>query len=57
MEDWAARALTVPDELLDIGLDRRLVQKELERIAGRFEATATSFKIAFARSFIDVRNE
>jgi len=40
LEDWAARALTVPDELLDIGLDLRLVQKELERIAGRFEATA-----------------
>jgi hypothetical protein len=32
LEDWAARALTVRDDLLDIGLDLRLVQKELERI-------------------------
>jgi hypothetical protein len=30
----------VPWQLLDIGLDLRLVQKELERIAGRFDRVA-----------------
>jgi hypothetical protein len=41
LKDWADKAHTVPDELLDIGLDLRLVQTELLRIAVRFEATAT----------------
>ena len=30
----------VPWQLLDVGLDLRLVQQELERIAGRFETVA-----------------
>jgi hypothetical protein len=50
-DEWRERVLAerdyyrtmfkqVPWQLLDVGLDLRLVQKELERIAGRFDKVA-----------------
>jgi hypothetical protein len=40
LEDYAAGVGGVPAELLDIGLDLRLVQQELARIGGRLKLTA-----------------
>ena len=40
MSEHAEMFGQVPWQLLDVGLDLRLVQQELERIAGRFETVA-----------------
>ena len=39
-DNYREMARQVPWQLLDVGLDLRLVQKELERIAARFEVMA-----------------
>lgn len=39
-DHYRGMARQVPWQLLDVGLDLRLVQKELERIAARFDTVA-----------------
>jgi hypothetical protein len=55
LKDWADKPHTAPDELLDIGLDLRVVQTELQRIGARLEGTATQ-AAAEGRPTVQIRH-